>query len=133
MILGTGIDLVDIRRLEKIMQKHGERFQERYFTAKEIMTIEKRRANGTHILALATRFAAKEACAKALGTGFVDGIYMRDIEITNDALGKPSLTLHGGALARLQNVTPDNAQAFIHLSLTDESPYAQAQVIIETL
>jgi holo-[acyl-carrier protein] synthase len=133
MILGTGIDLIDIRRLENIMEKHGDRFLERYFTPTEIITIEKRKAAGTHILALAKRFAAKEACAKALGTGFIDGIYMRDIEVINDALGKPSLNLQGGALERLKNMAPNNAETALHLSLTDEPPYAQAQVIIESL
>lgn len=131
MILGTGIDLLDIRRLEKIIDRHGVRFKERYYTAVEIKTAEARRDTGTELLAFAKRYAAKEACAKALGTGFIDGIFMKDIEVTNDSLGKPSLTLYGGALSRLEEMLPDGKSAVFHLSLTDEPPYAQAQVIIE--
>lgn len=133
MILGTGIDLLDIRRLEKIMQRHGPRFKERYFTSAEIKTAEARREAGTELLAFAKRYAAKEACAKALGTGFIEGIFMKDIEVTNDKLGKPSLTLYNGALARLEEMTPEGKKTALHLSLTDEPPYAQAQVIIEAL
>ena len=133
MILGTGIDLLDIRRLEKIMVRHGARFKERYFTNTEIKTAMLRQEAGTDLLAFAKRYAAKEACAKALGTGFVDGIFMKDIEVTNDALGKPSLSLYNGALARLQSMIPSGKKAVIHLSLTDEPPYAQAQVIIEAI
>ena len=133
MILGTGIDLLDIRRLEKVIERHGDRFKERYFSEKEIETAQKRQVTGTDLLALAKRYAAKEACAKALGTGFIDGIFMKDIEVTNDDLGKPSLTLHGGALNRLQEILPEGMKPVIHLSLTDEPPYAQAQVIIEAV
>lgn len=133
MILGTGIDLLDMRRLEKLMETHGARFQERYFMPSEIETAMQREKAGTHILAFAKRFAAKEACAKALGTGFIDGIFMRDIEVTNDELGKPSLTLHNGALERLKTMVPEGKTAKLHLSLTDEPPYAQAQVIIEVI
>ncbi|MCI5059652.1 MAG: holo-ACP synthase [Alphaproteobacteria bacterium] len=133
MILGTGIDLLDIRRLETIMEKHGGRFKERYFTKAEIETAQMREKSGTHFLALAKRYCAKEAGAKALGTGVIDGIFMRDIEVTNDALGKPILTLHGGAKKRLEEMTPEGKKAVIHLSLTDEPPYAQAQVIIEAV
>lgn len=133
MIVGTGIDILDIRRLEKIMSQHGERFKERYFSKQEIKTAESRQQAGTGLLAFAKRYAAKEACAKALGTGFIEGIFMRDIEVTNDDLGKPSLTLHNGALDRLKAITPEGKTARIHLSLTDEPPYAQAQVIIEVL
>lgn len=131
MILGTGIDLLDIRRLEKIMDRHGARFKERYYTVIEIKTAEARREMGTELLAFAKRYTAKEACAKALGTGFIDGIFMKDIEVTNDSLGKPSLTLSGGALSQLEKMLPVGKQAVLHLSLTDEPPYAQAQVIIE--
>lgn len=133
MILGTGIDLLDIRRLEKIMEGHGDRFKERYYTAVEIKTAMARQEAGTDLLAFAKRYAAKEACAKALGTGFIDGIFMKDIEVTNDALGKPSLMLYNGALERLESMTPQGAQVVLHLSLTDEPPYAQAQVIIEAI
>lgn len=133
MILGTGIDLLDIRRLEKIMARHGARFKERYYTANEIATAESRKVAGTEMLAFAKRYTAKEACAKALGTGFIEGIFMRDIEVTNDDLGKPSLTLYNGALARLKEMTPAGKEVSLHLSLSDEPPYAQAQVIIEAL
>jgi holo-[acyl-carrier protein] synthase len=133
MIVGTGIDLLDIRRLEKLMETHEERFQSRYFTEAEIETAAAREKAGTHILAFAKRYAAKEACAKALGTGFVNGIYMRDIEVTNDDLGKPALTLYNGALKRLHDMLPEGKKPVIHLSLTDEPPYAQAQVLIEAL
>lgn len=133
MIIGTGIDLLDTRRLEKIMVRYGDRFKERYFTDTEIKTAEGRVETGNDLLVFAKRYAAKEACAKALGTGFIEGIFMKDIEVTNDALGKPSLTLHGGALARLQEITPEGREAVLHLSLTDEPPYAQAQVMIEAV
>ena len=133
MILGTGIDLLDIRRLEKIMANHQERFKERYFTPNEIKTAEARQKAGTDTLAFGKRYAAKEACAKALGTGFIEGIFMKDIEVVNDPLGKPSLTLYGGALARLEEMVPSGMTPVLHLSLTDEPPYAQAQVIIEAL
>jgi len=133
MILGTGIDLLDIKRLERVMEKHGTRFKERYFSAAEIETAQARSKAGTELLAFAKRYAAKEACAKALGTGFIDGIFMKDIEVTNDALGKPSLTLYNGALKRLNEMVPEGKQAVLHLSLTDEPPYAQAQVMIEAL
>jgi holo-[acyl-carrier protein] synthase len=131
MILGTGIDLVDSRRLEKVMENHRDRFQERYFTKVEIDLIKQREKAGTDIMSLAKRYAAKEACAKALGCGFVNGVYMKDIEISNDALGKPFIKLTNGALERLTEITPKGQEIAIHLSLTDEPPYAQAQVIIE--
>lgn len=133
MIIGTGIDLLDVQRLESLMNKYGERFKARYFTPTEIQTAKARAKAGNEIMAFAKRFAAKEACAKALGTGFIDGIFMVDIEVTNNEMGKPSLTLHNGALERLTAMTPDGKTSLIHLSLTDEPPYAQAQVIIEAI
>ena len=133
MIIGTGIDLLDVRRLEKIMEKHGERFQSRYYTQAEIDKASARAKANTTILTFAKHYAAKEACAKALGTGFIDGIYMKDIEILNDNLGKPELKLYNGAYTRLQEMTPEGKTAYLHLSLTDEPPYAQAQVLIEAL
>lgn len=133
MIIGTGIDLLDVKRLESLMGKYGERFKVRYFTITEIQTAEARAKAGNEVMAFAKRFAAKEACAKALGTGFIDGIFMIDIEVTNDVLGKPSVTLHNGALERLKAMTPAGKSAIMHLSLTDELPYAQAQVIIEVI
>ncbi len=133
MILGTGIDLLDVRRIEKLMDQFGERFETRYFTSTEIKTASAREKSGTKMMAFAKRFAAKEACAKALGTGFIDGIYMSDIEVINDELGKPALKLSGGAQKRLKEMLPAGKQVAVHLSLTDEPPYAQAQVIIEAI
>ncbi len=133
MIIGTGNDLIDIRRIEKTLNRFGSRFIERCFSPAEIEKAERRRAAGTHIATYAKRFAAKEACSKALGTGFNHGVYMRDIAVTNDPSGKPSLTLSNGALAQLKSLTPQGKTAVIHLSLTDEPPLAQANVIIECL
>lgn len=133
MIIGTGIDLIDIRRIETLMEKHGERFKERYFTLGEIGLVEERAASGRDILTLAKRFAAKEACAKALGTGFIDGLKMQEIEVCLDEKGKPYLNLSGKALALAQTLTPNGMRTAVHLSLTDEPPYAQAQVIIEAI
>lgn len=133
MIIGTGNDLIDIRRIEKTLSRFGTRFIERCFSPEEIAKAERRRAAGTHIATYAKRFAAKEACSKALGTGFNHGVYMRDIAVTNDMNGKPSLTLSGGALNRLQSMTPNGKTAIIHLSLTDEPPLALATVMIEAI
>ena len=133
MIIGTGSDLIDIRRIEKTLERFGERFITRCFSPEEIKKAERRRAAGTHIATYAKRFAAKEACSKALGTGFNMGVYMRDIAVTNDAAGKPFLRLTNGALARLQALTPQGTTAYIHLTLTDEPPLAEAYVIIECL
>ena len=130
MIIGIGVDIAEIARVDRLSAKFGERFARRVLTDDELNEYRRRKHSSSY---LATRFAAKEACAKALGTGFIDGIFMKDIEVTNDELGKPSLTLHGGALQRMQKMTPSGHQAVIHLSLTDEPPYAQAQVIIESL
>lgn len=131
MIIGTGSDLIDIRRIEKTLERFGDRFIQRCFAPEEIAKAERRRAAGTHIATYAKRFAAKEACSKALGTGFNMGVYMRDIAVTNDMAGKPSLHLTNGALARLKQLTPTGKTAHIHLTLTDEPPLAQAYVIIE--
>jgi len=133
MIIGIGIDLVDITRIERLMEKHGERFQERYFTSQEIALARSRKASGREILTLGKRFAAKEACAKALGTGFIDGLTMIDIEVVLDDKGKPNIHLTGKALDLLEALMPQGAEPSIHLSLTDEPPYAQAQVLIEAL
>lgn len=133
MIIGTGIDLIDIRRLEKLMEKHGERFKTRYFTPAEIALAQARASSGREVLTLAKRFAAKEACAKALGTGFIDGLKMIEIGVVLDDKGRPSLNLTGKALDLLESLVPERLEPLIHLSLTDEPPYAQAQVIIEAL
>ena len=131
MIIGIGSDLLDIRRFEKVMNRFEKRFLERSFTEIEKAKAEKRRPGGTHIDTLAKRFAAKEACSKALGTGFNQGVYMKDMGVVNLPSGAPTLELTGGAKARLDAMTPDGHEAIIHVTLTDEPPIVQAQVIIE--
>lgn len=133
MILGTGSDLVDIRRVETVLARHGERFIARCFTETERVKAERRRGAGNHIATYAKRFAAKEACAKALGTGFNDGVFFRDIGVINDENGRPTLTLTGGARQRLIAMTPADREVRIHLTLSDEPPLAKAFVIIEAL
>ena len=138
MILGIGIDLVDSRRIKKLMGQHPIRFIEKYFTAHEAAHVQQYDDIDQQALSLAKRFAAKEACAKALGTGIRDGVTMKGIAITNDSLGKPILTLSDGALDRMMSMVADVAnseekQPLIHLSMTDEPPYAQAQVLIEVI
>jgi holo-[acyl-carrier protein] synthase len=127
MILGIGTDLVDIRRIEQTIARHGERFINRIYTETERARAE-RKAN--RIDTYAKRFAAKEACAKALGTGFRKGVFFRDMGVVNLPSGKPTLRLTGGALARLQAITPAGYEAQIDLALTDEYPLAQAFVVI---
>lgn len=133
MIIGTGSDLIDIRRVEKTLSRFGVRFIRRCFTETEIAKAERRRAAGTHIATYAKRFAAKEACSKALGTGFSNGVFMKDIGVVNDRLGRPTLQLTGGALERLNAMIPDGMTANIHVTLTDEPPIAAVQVIIEAV
>lgn len=133
MIIGTGSDLIDIRRIEKTLARHGQRFIDRCFTPVEIAKAERRRAAGTHVATYAKRFAAKEACSKALGTGFAQGVYFRDIGVVNDPAGRPTLQLTGGAAARLAALVPPGMVPVIHLTLTDEPPLAQAYVIIEAV
>lgn len=133
MIIGIGIDLVDIRRIETLLEKHGSRFKERYFTKGEIDLVESRKSSGRDVLTLAKRFAAKEAYAKALGTGFVDGLKMNEIEVCLDNKGKPYLILSGTAKELVNSITPKDMNSVVHISLTDEPPYAQAQVIIEAV
>jgi holo-[acyl-carrier protein] synthase len=130
MILGIGTDLVDIRRIEQTIARHGERFINRIYTETERARAE-RRAN--RIDTYAKRFAAKEACAKALGTGFRQGVFFRDMGVVNLPSGKPTLWLTGGALKRLQAITPAGYEAQIDLALTDEYPLAQAFVVISAL
>ena len=127
MIIGLGNDLCDIRRIEKVIERHGDRFLDRVFTPIERAKSD-RRAN--RAASYAKRFAAKEACAKALGTGFNAGVYWRDMGVVNLPSGKPTLALTGGALARLQAMTPAGHTAQIDLSITDDFPLAQAIVII---
>jgi holo-[acyl-carrier protein] synthase len=127
MILGIGTDLVDIRRIEQTIERHGDRFINRIYTETERARAE-RKAN--RIDTYAKRFAAKEACAKALGTGFRKGVFFRDMGVVNLPSGKPTLRLTGGALARLHAITPAGYEAQIDLALTDEYPLAQAFVVI---
>lgn len=131
MIIGIGSDLIDIRRIEKVMGRFEERFIQRCFTDIERAKAERRRKGGTHIATYAKRFAAKEAMSKALGTGFSQGVFMRDIGVVNTPSGKPTLALTGGALKMLEALTPAGMQAHVHLTITDEPPLAQAEVIIE--
>jgi holo-[acyl-carrier protein] synthase len=130
VIIGIGTDIVDIRRIERTVARFGERFLDRIFTAKERARAE-RRAN--RVATYAKRFAAKEACAKALGTGFRKGVFFRDIGVVNLASGQPTLSLTGGAAARLASLIPPGFAARIDLALTDEWPLAQAFVIISAL
>jgi holo-[acyl-carrier protein] synthase len=130
MILGLGSDLVDIRRIEKVLARHGDRFIQRIFTPVEVAKAERR---ATRIDTYAKRFAAKEACSKALGTGFRNGVFFRDMGVVNLPSGRPTMKLTGGALARLIAITPEGHDARIDISLTDEYPLAQAIVIISAV
>jgi len=130
MIIGVGSDLIDIRRIERALERFGERFVVRVFTANE-RTHAERRAN--RAATYAKRYAAKEACAKALGTGFRQGVYWRDIGVVNLPSGKPTLALTGGAAARLARLTPSGMRAQIDLTLADEPPLGQAFVIISAV
>ena len=130
MILGIGNDLADIRRIQKSMDRFGERFLKRIFTETEIA---KASGRADPAATYAKRFAAKEACSKALGTGFRKGVFWRDIGVVNLPTGQPTLELTGGALARLQAITPPGHKAVIHLTMTDEPPMAEAIVIIEAV
>jgi holo-[acyl-carrier protein] synthase len=130
MILGIGSDLVDVGRIEKVIERHGERFIARIFTPAERARAE-RRANRT--ATYAKRFAAKEACAKALGTGLRNGVFWRDMGVVNLPSGRPTLKLSGGALARLKAITPQGFEPRIDLTITDEGPMAQAFVVISAV
>ena len=128
MILGIGNDLCDIRRVEETLERFGERFIERCFTE-----VERRRsdARAGRAASYAKRFAAKEACAKALGTGLRRGVFWRDMGVVNLPSGQPTMLLTGGAAARLKAILPPGTEGVIHLTITDESPLAQAFVVIE--
>ncbi len=131
MILGIGTDLIDIRRVEKTLERFGERFLNRVFTPTEIKRAERRAGTAKGRAATyAKRFAAKEAGAKALGTGFRRGVFMRDLGVTNLPSGQPTLFLTGGAADRLAVMVPSGFTADIHLTITDDYPMAQAFVII---
>jgi len=128
MIVGFGSDLVDIRRIQRSMERFGSRFIDRVFAPSEQQRCDPR---GDRIAAYARRFAAKEACAKALGSGIFDGVFWRDMVIDNDDEGRPTLRLSGGAAGRLAKLTPRGKHSVVHVTLTDEPPYAQAMVLIE--
>ena len=128
MILGIGSDLCDIRRIEKSIERFGDRFTHRIFTEGERARSDRRAAR---VPSYARRFAAKEACSKALGTGLRQGVFWRDMEVINLASGRPTMRLSGGALERLRAMTPEGHEAVIHVSLTDDPPMAQAFVVIE--
>lgn len=130
MIIGIGTDIVDIRRIERTIARFGERFLGRIFTAKERARAE-RKAN--RVETYAKRFAAKEACAKALGTGLSRGVFWRDMGVVNLPSGKPTMKLTGGAAERLAEMVPEGHEAVVHLTITDDYPLAQAFVIIEAL
>ncbi len=130
MIIGLGSDLIDIRRIEKTLERFGQRFIQRVFTETEQRRSERR---ATRAASYARRFAAKEACSKALGTGLRKGVFWRDMGVINLPGGKPTIALTGGALQRLQSMTPTGMTAQIDLSITDDFPLAQAIVIISAI
>ena len=130
MILGIGSDITDIRRIEKVIERHGERFLARIFTEAERKRAERRAKS---VETYAKRFAAKEACSKALGTGLAQGVFWRDMGVVNLPSGRPTMRLTGGAAARLAKMTPAGHEARIDLSITDEYPLAQAFVVISAV
>jgi holo-[acyl-carrier protein] synthase len=130
MIIGIGSDLIDIRRIEKTLERFGDRFVQRCFTEIEQAKSDRRKAHGA---SYAKRFAAKEACSKALGTGLANGVHWRDMGVVNLPGGKPTMRLTGGALTRLEKMCPPGHAPAIHLTITDDFPLAQAFVIIEAL
>lgn len=130
MILGFGSDITDIRRIEKVIGKHGERFLTRIFTDTERARAERKAKS---VETYAKRFAAKEACAKALGTGIRGGVWWRDMGVVNLPSGRPTMQLTGGALRRLEALTPQGYEARIDLTISDEWPLAQAIVMISAV
>lgn len=130
MILGIGSDITDVRRIAKVIERHGNRFLDRVFTPTERGKAERRR---NRVETYAKRFAAKEACAKALGTGLRAGVWWRDMGVVNLPSGRPTMELTGGARRRLQAITPAGYEARIDLTITDEGPTAQALVIISAI
>jgi len=130
MVVGLGSDLCDIRRVERAIERFGERFLTRVFTPIERAKAE-RRTPSIRAATYAKRFAAKEACAKALGTGFRSGVFLHDLGVVNLASGQPTMALTGGALARLHEITPQGHTPLIALTMTDEYPYAFAQVLVQ--
>lgn len=130
MIIGIGSDLIDIRRIEATLERHPERFIERVFTEVERAKSDGRKERAA---SYAKRFAAKEACAKALGTGIARGVFWRDMGVINLPSGKPTMKLTGGAAEQLARLVPEGHEAVLHLTITDDFPLAQAFVIIEAL
>ena len=130
MILGLGNDVIDIRRIEETLTRFGPRFIDRIFTDVEIAKSEKRAQRAA---SYAKRFAAKEACSKALGTGFRKGVFWKDMGVVNEPSGKPTMVLTGGARAQLDSLVPPGHKPRIHLTITDDFPYAHAVVMIEAL
>ena len=130
MILGIGNDIVDIRRVEKTLERFGARFIDRIFTETEKRKSDRRVLRAA---SYAKRFAAKEACSKALGTGFRRGVFWKDMGVVNEPSGRPTMVLTGGAKAQLDRLTPQGMTAKVFLTITDDMPYAQAVVIIEAL
>ncbi len=130
MIIGIGNDVIDIRRIEATLERFGARFVERIFTETEVRKSDRRAARAA---SYAKRFAAKEACSKALGTGFRAGVFWRDMGVVNEPSGKPTMVLTGGALLRLSQLLPPGHDPRIHLTITDDFPYAHAFVMIEAI
>ena len=130
MIIGLGSDIIDIRRIERTFERFGERFANRIFTELEREKCDRR---AQRVASYARRFAAKEACSKALGTGFRRGVFWRDLGVVNLPSGKPTMKLTGGAAKRLAELTPEGMTAQIDLTITDDPPLAQAIVLISAL
>ncbi len=130
MIVGLGSDLIDIRRIERSLERYGRRFTQRIFTETERIKSEGRKHRAA---SYAKRFAAKEACAKALGTGIAQGVFWNEMGVVNLDSGRPTMELTGGAAARLRAILPPGHEACIHLTITDDHPLAQAFVIIEAV
>ena len=128
-MIGIGSDILDIRRIEKTLLRFGDRFKKRIFTKSEIEKCEKRKLS---VECFAKRFAAKEAAAKALGTGFRKGVYWKDLEVVNLPSGKPSMNFYGNSKKHLESLMPRNNIPVVNLSITDEFPYAQAIVTINS-
>jgi holo-[acyl-carrier protein] synthase len=128
MIIGIGNDIVDIRRIEETLNRFGTRFTDRIFTEIEKKKSDKRAMRAA---SYAKRFASKEACSKALGTGFRRGVFWKDMGVVNELSGRPTMVLTGGAKKQLERLTPAGLSAKVHLTITDDHPYAQAVVIIE--
>ena len=130
MILGIGSDITDVRRIAKVIERHGDRFLDRVFTPVERALADRRR---NRVETYAKRFAAKEACAKALGTGLRAGVWWRDMGVVNLPSGRPTMALTGGAKRRLQAITPSGLEPRIDLTITDEGPMAHAFVVISAV